>query len=100
MSKKILQVIENNRSRLVNDLPIKQFLIDLRNENVLNDDDVDELQAITPEKTQNHRFIRVLVKRGDPAFYQFCNLLTRNQATAIQILGRDLLQQANNGNYN
>ena len=98
MSKKILQVIENNRSRLVNDLPIKQFLIDLRNENVLNDDDVDELQAITPEKTQNHRFIRVLVKRDDQGFYNFCNLLTQNQATAIQNLGKDLLQQVNIGN--
>ena len=99
MSKNTLKAIENNSSRLVNDLPIKQFLIDLRNQNVLNDDDVDELHAIMPEKTQNHRFIRVLVKRGDPAFYQFCNLLTRNQATAIQNLGRDLLQQVNNGNW-
>ena len=98
VSDNISQVIENNRSRLVNNLPIKQFLIDLRNEGVLNDDDVDELQAIKPEKTQNHRFITVLVKRGDAAFYQFCNLLTRNQATAIQDLGRDLLQQVNNGN--
>ena len=98
VSDNISQVIENNRSRLVNNLPIKQFLIDLRNEGVLNDDDVDELQAIKPEKTQNHRFITVLVKRGDAAFHKFCNLLTRNQATAIQDLGRDLLQQVNNGN--
>lgn len=97
-SENILQVIDNNRSRLVNDLPVRQFLIDQRNENVLNDDDVDELEAITAEKRQNDRFIRILVKRGDQAFYKFCNLLIRNQANAIQNLGRDLLQQADNGN--
>ena len=98
VSQSILRVIENNRSRLVNDLPIRQFIYDLRNENVLNDDDVDELQAATPVKTQNDHFIRILVRRDDQAFYKFCHLLTRNQAEAIQNLGKDLLQQADNGN--
>ena len=93
----IQEVIENNRSRLVNDLPVQHLLIDLRNIKVLNDDDVDELDEITPAKKQSDRFVRILASRGDEAFYQFCNLLTRNQATAIQNLGRDLLQQAKNG---
>ena len=97
VSENILQVIERNRSRLVTNLPIRQFLIDLRNENVLNDDDVDELEATTPEKRQNDRFIRILAKRDDEAFYKFCNLLIRNQSNAIQNLGRNLLQQVTNG---
>ena len=97
VSRYISQIIDNNRRRLVNDLPIKQFLIDLRNENVLNDDDVDELEEITPANRQNDRFIRILVKRDDEAFHQFCNLLIRNQAKAIQNLGKDLLQQINKG---
>ena len=97
VSDNILAVIESNCSRLV-DLPIKQFLIDLRNKKVLNDSDVDGLQEITSEKTQNDRFIRILSKRDDQGFYEFCNLLKRNQATAIQNLGKDLLQQVKNGN--
>lgn len=97
VSEHILQVINDNRSRLVNDLPIKHFIIDLRNENVLSDDDVDELEAVTPAKKQNDRFIRILCKRDDQAFYKFCGLLTRNQANAIQNLGKNLLQQAENG---
>lgn len=99
VSENVLRVIENNRSRIVNDLPTKHFLIDLRNDNILNGDDINELEATTPQKTQDECFIRIIVKRNDQVFYKFCHLLRRNQANEIQNLGEDLLQQALDGNW-
>lgn len=98
VSTNVLQVIENNRSRLINDLSLGSLIIDLRSEGVLNDDDVHLLQAISQKKAQNHEFLSILIARDDQSFYKFCNLLVRNPANAIKNFGNDLLQQINYGN--
>ena len=92
----IEQVIESNQSRLEN-LDLTQFLTDLQSNNILNKDEVEGLIEITSTKKRNKIFIKILMAGDDKAFYEFCGLLTQNQADSVKNLGSDLRLKANNG---
>lgn len=98
LSEYIQKVIENNRERILNEVPVKDLLYDFRALKIITSENVEVLKRIFVKKELCDTFLDILVNREDGDYYKFCELLKRSSATAIKNFGKKLEEDAL-GNY-
>lgn len=90
VSKFIEDVIERNLTKMVNNVPLLELLVDLRECKILSDTEIVDLRNIQSPKQRNIAFINILKCRQDHQFDDFCNLLCKHQSKVVHKLGVQL----------
>lgn len=95
LSHVIDSIIEENYEAIVNSIPFKDILIDLRTKRILTDVEVNQLNLHKSHRDTGFNVIQILKARTDVDFFQFCNVLKSSTIKHVQLLGRRLENTAN-----
>ncbi|RDD38891.1 Apoptotic protease-activating factor 1 [Trichoplax sp. H2] len=79
---------------MITDIPLQQFLIDLRARQVLSNEEVDELNSFRTNKEMIYNFIKILKFRADQDFFHLCDTLQEHGAITVQEFGEALQNEA------
>ncbi|EDV19574.1 uncharacterized protein TRIADDRAFT_61940 [Trichoplax adhaerens] len=96
LSKKIENVIDKEYQLIINDIPLADYLYDLRSIGLISDDEVIKLRDdCKNNKERVFEFLKILKSRSDENFFQFCCILKESQVRHIQDIGKALEIEAN-----
>ena len=73
------EVLEELRPVLVDNIQPDKLYTYLRSKRVLNEDDVEDIEAERTRKKKVERFLDHISKRGSDGFDQFCEAIRRNK---------------------
>lgn len=90
LSNYIDQVIEQNYSTIVSDVPFKDILVDFKIAHILSSDEVKQLFQYQTHKNAAFGFMEILKSRNDADFFQFCKILKESEIANVQNLGLNL----------
>ncbi|EDV22013.1 hypothetical protein TrispH2_011160 [Trichoplax sp. H2] len=88
-------VLTKYRDRIMKEINVRTILPDLIG--IITYDESDKLYLIQQDKSLNLQFIRILENRSDENWLEFCYLLQRSEATAIQELGKLMEKESFSG---
>lgn len=90
LSKDILEIIEQNKSEIITDIPFRDILPKFHIANILSTDEYTRLLSHENDQNMGILFMEILKSRNDNDFCEFCNILKNTEIRNVKGLGRSL----------